>query len=242
MDLLWDERGLYALQGPKAVDVLQRMAPSVDLSKVSFGELLWVSLKGTECLLMRCGYTGEDGFEIFVPAEGAVGLWEALKSESEVRLAALGARDSLRMEAGLCLYGHELDENITPPEAGLTWVVAKARRDPASKNPFLGSERILSEIKDKSYKRLRAGLMPKEGVKPGPPARDGAAVETLDGESVGIVTSGTQSPCLKKNIAIAYINKPFNKQGTDLNLVVRNKKYPFTVVKMPFVPTQYYKA
>jgi aminomethyltransferase len=235
MDVLWDSRGLYALQGPKAAEVLGRMSGH-DFSKVSFGESVWVTLEGAECLASRCGYTGEDGFEVFVPGDAALAVWQAMKAQSEVRLAALGARDTLRMEAGLCLYGHELDENTTPPEAGLTWVVAKARREGA-KNAFIGSERILAQIKDKSYKQLRAGLLAEKG----PPAREGAVLETLDGEPVGKVTSGTMSPCLKKNIAIAYIDKPFNKQKTELQAVIRNKKYPITVTKMPFVPTKYYK-
>jgi aminomethyltransferase len=236
MDVLWDSRGLYALQGPKAVDVLQRMSGH-DFSKVSFGECVWVTLEGAECLAVRSGYTGEDGFEVFVPGDAAVAVWTTMRSQPEVRLAALGARDTLRLEAGLCLYGHELDETITPAEAGLSWVVGKARREGA-KNAFIGSERILAQIKEKSYTKLRTGLVAEKG----PPAREGAEVETPDGEVVGKVTSGTMSPCLKKNVAIAYIDKPFNKQNTQLQVVVRKKKFPAVVTKMPFVPTQYYKA
>jgi len=238
MDILWDSRGLYALQGPKAVEVLQRLS-GVDMSKVSFGESLWMTLEGVKCLVTRCGYTGEDGVEVFVPEDAAVKVWQQLREQPEVRLAALGARDALRLEAGLCLYGHDLDEDITPPEAGLSWVVGKARRDPASKNPFLGSERILAQLNDRSLiKKLRAGLMPSGG----PPAREGAAIETAEGQVVGAVTSGTMSPCLRKNIAMGYIEKPFNKKGTDLQVVVRGKRYPATTVSMPFVPTKYYKA
>jgi aminomethyltransferase len=237
MEVLWDDRGLFALQGPKAAEVLQRLSPSVDLSKIGFGGMTWADILGANCLVWRCGYTGEDGFEIFVPGASATALWDKLKGEPEVRLAALGARDALRLEAGLCLYGHDLDEDITPPEASLAWVVAKARRDPSAK-PFVGSDVILGQLKDKSYKRLRAGLMPSSG----PPAREGATIETPDGENVGIVTSGTMSPCLKKNVTMGYINKPHNKTGTDLQVVVRGKKYPAKVVKMPFVPTKYYKA
>jgi len=238
MEVLWDDRGLYAVQGPKAVSVVERLAKT-DLSKVSFGESLWLTMEGVECLVSRCGYTGEDGFEIFVPGEKAVDLWQSIRDQPEVKLAALGARDALRLEAGLCLYGHDLDEDTTPAEAGLSWVVGQARRDPDSKNPFVGSEYILAQLKDRTLiKKLRAGLMPKSG----PPAREGAGIETLDGEAVGTVTSGTMSPCLRKNVAIGYINKPFNKQKTELQVVVRGKKYPATVVKMPFVPTKYYKA
>lgn len=243
MDVLWDTCGLYALQGPKAVQVLERLS-GANLATISFGESLWLSLQGdnlkdVKCLVTRCGYTGEDGFEVNVPGEAAVDVWRRLKSEPEVRLAALGARDALRLEAGLCLYGHDLEEDITPTEAGLSWVVGKARRNPEAKPSFIGSEKILGQIADKSqYTRLRAGLISTTG----PPAREGADVETPDGQPVGKITSGTMSPCLRKNIAMGFINKPYNKQGTELQVVVRGKKYPATVTKMPFVPTKYYKA
>jgi len=236
MDVLWDTRGLYAIQGPKAAEIMQRLS-GVELSKVPFGQSLWLPLEGAACLVSRCGYTGEDGFELFVPGEAAAKVWMKLKGEPEVRLAALGARDALRLEAGLCLYGHDMDEDITPTEAGLTWVVAKARRTGSRAN-FVGCERILAQINDKTLvKKLRVGLRPKSG----PPAREGSAIETLDGEPVGTVTSGTQSPCLRKNVAMGFVNKPFNKSGTELNVVVRNKRYPAVVSKMPFVPTRYYK-
>merc|ERR1719247_3347523 len=114
-------------------------------SSFSFGESVWLPIAGAQCHAMRCGYTGEDGFELFVPGEAAAEVWTKLKNESEVRLAALGARDALRLEAGLCLYGHDLDEDITPPEAGLTWVVGKARRVEGA-NTFPGRERILAQI------------------------------------------------------------------------------------------------
>lgn len=237
MDVLWDDRGLFALQGPKAVQVLQRLSPSTDLKSVAFGESLWMPVGGIECLVTRCGYTGEDGFEIFVPGDSAVKVWQLLVAEPETRLAALGARDALRLEAGLCLYGHDLDEETTPSEAGLAWVVGKARRAPGAK-PFIGSEKVLAQLADKSlYTRLRAGLKPASG----PPAREGAIIETLDGQAVGKVTSGTMSPCLKEKISMGYIQKPHNKQGTDLQVVVRGKRYPAKVTKMPFVPTKYYK-
>lgn len=237
MEVLWDSRGLYALQGPKAVTVIERVG-GADLSKVGFADTLFLNLYGAECLVWRCGYTGEDGFELFVPGDKAVEVWTKLKNEPEVRLAALGARDALRLEAGLCLYGHDLDEDTTPPEAALTWVVAKARREGARAN-FVGHEKILSQIGDPKglVKKVRVGLRPKSG----PPAREGAAIETLDGEVVGTVTSGTMSPCLRKNVAMGYINKPHHKQGTELNVVVRDKRYPAEVCKMPFVPTKYYK-
>jgi len=236
MEVLWDCRGLYAIQGPKAVEVVERLSKT-DLSKVAFGESLWLTLEGAECLVMRCGYTGEDGFELFVPGDAARNVWAKLKNEPEVRLAALGARDALRLEAGLCLYGHDLEEDITPNEAGLVWVIAKARRTGARAN-FVGHEKILGQLADKTLvKKVRVGMR----CLSGPPAREGAIIETKDGVQVGTVTSGTQSPCLRKNVAMGYVNKPHNKSGTELNVVVRNKRYPAEVCKMPFVPTQYYK-
>lgn len=238
MEVMWNDRGLFALQGPKAVQVLQRLVPDTDLSKVAFGQSLWLNLLGGECLVSRCGYTGEDGVEIFVPGEFAVKLWQHLKRQPEVRLAALGARDALRLEAGLCLYGHDIDDKTTPIEAGLTWVIGKNRRDPAATNPFIGSERILAQIKDKSLvTKLRAGLMPASG----PPAREGATIQTPEGDDVGVVTSGTMSPCLRKNIAMGYINKPFNKKDTNLQVVVRGRAFPVVTTRMPFVPTKYFK-
>jgi len=237
MEVLWDTRGLYALQGPKAVEVMQRLCRTTDLSKFAFGESRFLTLDGFECLVSRCGYTGEDGFELFVPGDGAEQVWKTLRGEPEVRLAALGARDSLRLEAGLCLYGHDLDEDTTPIEAGLTWVVGKARRSGARAN-FIGAEKILAQINDKSLvKKLRAGLRPTSG----PPAREGAIIETPDGQQVGTITSGSMSPTTRKNIAMGYIEKPFNKKGTELNVVVRGKKYPAVTCPMPFVPTKYYK-
>jgi aminomethyltransferase len=237
MEVLWDSRGLYALQGPKAAKVLERLS-GADLSKVAFADLIWLPLCGAQCLVWRCGYTGEDGFELFVPGEAVAEVWTKLKNEPEVRLAALGARDALRLEAGLCLYGHDLDEETTPSEAALTWVVGKARRTGPRAN-FVGSKKILEQVSNlkENVKHVRVGLRPKSG----PPAREGAAIETPDGEQVGVVTSGTMSPCLRTNIAMGYVNKPFNKSGTELNVVVRDKRYPAEVSKMPFVPTKYYK-
>jgi len=237
MEVLWDTRGLYALQGPKAAQVLQKMSPATDFSKVMFGDSLWVTLEGAECLISRCGYTGEDGFEIFVPGDAAVKLWQKLTDAPEVKLAALGARDALRLEAGLCLYGHDLDENTTPSEAALTWVVGKSRRSADAKNKFVGSEKILAQIADKTLvKKIRVGF-----TTTGPPAREGAVVETLEGQAVGKVTSGTMSPCLRKNVAMAYVDKPFNTQK-EMQVVVRGKKYAAAKAMMPFVPTNYFKG
>jgi len=238
MDVQWDNRGLFALQGPKAKDVMQRLIGNqLDLATVGFGQCFTANVADVPVFFSRCGYTGEDGFELFVPGDDAVTVWKTLTAESEVRLAALGARDSLRLEAGLCLYGNELDENTSPVEAGLTWTIGQARRAEGAA-PFLGSDHILAQVNDRTLvKKLRAGLLPQ-----GAPARTGAIITSTEGEEIGVVTSGGRSPILGANIAIGYINKPFNRKGTDVQITVRGKTKPAVTTPMPFVPTSYYKV
>jgi len=233
----WDDRGLYALQGPEAVKVMERLAPKYDFKAMGFGVAANMQVAGMDCFVARCGYTGEDGFEVFVPGKDAVGLWQLLCDQPEVMPSGLGARDTLRLEAGLCLYGHDIDDTTSPSEAGLTWTVGKARRE-AGATPFPGSERILREIADPKtqVKRVRTGLVPK-----GAPAREGAEITDLDGKVIGKVTSGAVSPILKHNISMGYFDKPFNKAGTEVLVKVRGKSSPAVVTKMPFVPTKYYK-
>lgn len=235
-DVSWhihDERSLLALQGPLAATVLQHLTKE-DLSKLYFGEFCVVDINGFPCYLTRTGYTGEDGFEISVPNENAVELAKAIleKSEGKVRLTGLGARDSLRLEAGLCLYGNDLEQHITPVEAGLTWAVGKRRR---AEGGFLGAEVILKQIAEGPPKR-RVGFFSS-----GPPARSHSEIKNEKGESIGEITSGGFSPCLKKNIAIGYVKSGNHKAGTKVDLLVRGKSYEGIVTKMPFVPTKYYK-
>jgi len=194
-------------------------------------------VNGWPCFVARCGYTGEDGFEIFVPGAEAVPLWQLLCAESDVKPSGLGARDALRLEAGLCLYGHDIDGTTTPSEAGLTWTVSKARREPNARK-FPGSDKILKQIESPKteVKKVRVGLVPK-----GAPAREGAVIKTKEGEQVGVITSGAMSPTLKHNVSQGYVNKPHNKAGTELVVEVRGKSNPAVVTKMPFVPTNYYK-
>lgn len=179
-------------------------------------------------------YTGEDGFEISVPSENALDLAKAIleKSEGKVRLTGLGARDSLRLEAGLCLYGNDMEQHITPVEAGLTWAIGKRRR---AEGGFLGAEVILKQIADGPTIR-RVGLF-----SPGPPARGHSEIQNEKGENIGEVTSGGFSPCLKKNIAMGYVKSGNHKAGTKVKIVVRGKAYEGAVTKMPFVATKYYK-
>ncbi|CAG9463663.1 unnamed protein product [Pedinophyceae sp. YPF-701] len=228
-----DEMGLLALQGPKAAEVLQPLAGSFDLDKLYFGMFAKTDLGGVPCYVTRTGYTGEDGFEITVPNTGIVGFTERLMADTRVRMAGLGARDALRLEAGLCLYGNDMNEDITPVEAGLTWTVGKRRREAFD---FLGGQRIKQQIADGVSMR-RVGLV----VEKGAPPRQHAELQDKDGRKIGEVTSGAFSPNLKKNIAMGYVEKPLAKAGTAIDVVVRGKKNEGIVTKMPFVPVHYHK-
>ncbi|MCL4141155.1 UNVERIFIED_CONTAM: hypothetical protein GTU68_041611 [Idotea baltica] len=190
-------------------------------------------LMGEVCRITRCGYTGEDGFEISVPNRKAVELCETLVGTSDggVQLAGLGARDSLRLEAGLCLYGNDIDESTTPVEALLAWTIGKRRRETAD---FPGAEIILRQLKEKPQKK-RVGL-----VSQGPPPRTSCSVLSPEGTVVGKVTSGCPSPSLGKNVAMAYVSSSFSKAGTKLQVQVRNKAIDATVTKMPFVKCNYF--
>lgn len=235
-DVSWhihDERSLLALQGPLAAPVLQHLTKD-DLSKFYFGEFRVLDINGAHCFLTRTGYTGEDGFEISVPSENAVDLAKAIleKSEGKVRLTGLGARDSLRLEAGLCLYGNDMEQHITPVEAGLTWAIGKRRK---AGGGFLGAEVILKQLAEGPSIR-RIGL-----ISEGPPPRSHSEIQNEEGQNIGEVTSGGFSPCLKKNIAMGYVKTGSHKAGTKTKVVVRGKTYDGVVTKMPFVPTKYYK-
>lgn len=183
---------------------------------------------------MNFRYTGEDGFEISVPSEHAVDLAKAIleKSEGKVRLTGLGARDSLRLEAGLCLYGNDMEQHTTPVEAGLTWAIGKRRR---AEGGFLGAEVILKQIEQGPSIR-RVGFFSS-----GPPPRSHSEIQDEKGQNIGEVTSGGFSPCLKKNIAMGYVKSGLHKAGTNVKIIIRGKSYDGAVTKMPFVPTKYYK-
>ncbi|XP_060691225.1 aminomethyltransferase, mitochondrial isoform X2 [Hemiscyllium ocellatum] len=230
-DLEFLEAGLIALQGPSAAQVLQE-GVSDDLQKLPFMWSALMTVFGVPgCRVTRCGYTGEDGVEISVPIERTVELAESLLKNSEVKLAGLGARDSLRLEAGLCLYGNDIDETTTPVEATLLWTIGKRRRAAAD---FPGAGIILRQIKEKT-KRKRVGLM-----SAGPPVRQHTPILNLDGKVIGEVTSGCPSPCLKQNIAMGYVDTEYSKPGTQIKVEVRKKIVDATVSKMPFVPSKYY--
>ncbi|KAL1923700.1 uncharacterized protein VTP21DRAFT_8680 [Calcarisporiella thermophila] len=226
-----DDHALIAIQGPKAAQALENLLGH-SLSDLKFMSSRILNIKGVECHVARSGYTGEDGFEISVPTSDAVSLTEQLLAQPGVELAGLGARDSLRLEAGLCLYGHDLDDTTTPIEGGLTWTIGKRRREEGG---FLGAEKILPQIKG-GVSRRRVGL-----VVTGAPAREGAEILDLEGKAVGKITSGGPSPSLKKNIAMGYVANGLHKSGTELQVKVRNRLQKAQIVKMPFVEAHYFK-
>jgi aminomethyltransferase len=227
--VLHDDRALLALQGPMAAAVLARLAgPGVTtmpfLSCAQIGELF----------VTRSGYTGEDGFEISVAAERAAALAEKLLAEPEVMPIGLGARDTLRLEAGLCLYGHDIDTTTTPVAAGLAWTIGKRRR---AEGGFPAADRILKELTEPPARR-RVGIRPDGRA----PTREGSAIVDPSGNLIGEVTSGGFGPSLGAPIAMGYVARPHSDPGTELAVVVRDVARPARVAPMPFVPTRYYRA
>jgi aminomethyltransferase len=224
-----DELALMALQGPSAEAVLARLAP--EAAGLAFMMSADVQIDGIWCHVSRSGYTGEDGYEISCKAEDAAKLWNELLEDPEVKAIGLGARDSLRLEAGLCLYGHDIDTTTSPIEAGLIWSIQKRRREEGC---FPGAERVQREIKDGAA-RVRVGIKPEGRA----PAREGAVITTPDGREVGIVTSGGFGPTVNGPVAMGYVSKDVSAAGTDLHLVVRGKALPAKVAAMPFAPHRY---
>ncbi|TFK80358.1 glycine cleavage system T protein [Polyporus arcularius HHB13444] len=224
--------GLLALQGPEAAQYLQGLT-SFDLRELTFGKCAFVPIEGFNLHVARGGYTGEDGFEISIPPSETVDVAQLL-SKPPVQLTGLGARDSLRLEAGMCLYGQDLDEDTTPVEAGLTWVIGKDRRE---NGEFIGAEGVRKHLKEGPPRR-RVGLTVE-----GAPARQGAKIFALSSEQqIGVMTSGIPSPTLGKNIAMAYVQNGWHKKGTEVAVDVRNKLRKAVLTPMPFVPTRYYRG
>ncbi|KAI0594322.1 glycine cleavage system T protein [Biscogniauxia sp. FL1348] len=247
-----DERGLVALQGPLSQGILESLA-ATDLKNLYFGQSRYVTanINGSEVTLLvsRGGYTGEDGFEISIPTpEATVAVTRALLESAgpeKLQLAGLGARDSLRLEAGMCLYGHDLDDTTTPVEGSLRWIVGRDRRGTTelADGAFHGAVVVLAQLTPKSkggrgVERHRVGL-----VVEGAPAREGAEIWSVGEEAkrVGVVTSGCPSPTLGKNIAMGYVADGLHKAGTELQVLVRGRRQKATVEKMPFVPAKYWK-
>lgn len=232
-----EDRALLALQGPKAADVLARLNPAV--SDMVFMDATKIELLGVECYVSRSGYTGEDGYEISVPNDKAEALARELLAFSEVEWIGLGARDSLRLECGLCLYGHDIDTTTTPVEASLLWGISKARRaDGERAGGFPGANLVLEQIKTKDVARKRVGLLGQSKA----PVREGSKLFDAADNEIGIVTSGTFGPSKGSPVAMAYVKTDCAVIGTEIFAEVRGKKLPMTVEKMPFVPQRYYRG
>ncbi|MEX1215336.1 glycine cleavage system aminomethyltransferase GcvT [Saccharospirillum sp.] len=232
-----DDRALVALQGPKAVDVLARYEPAV--ARMVFMDNWQLTLDGADCYVSRSGYTGEDGYEISIPATDTDRLIRRFLAEPEVELIGLGARDSLRLESGLCLYGHDIDTTTTPLEGSLIWAISKPRRaDGERPGGFVGAEVILGQIANKDWQRKRVGLVGTGRA----PVREGTELFNAEGDRIGVVTSGTFGPSAELSIAMGYVETAYSALETEVFAEVRGKRLPMTVSRMPFVEQRYYRG
>ena len=230
------DHALIALQGPKAVNVMEKLSPIA--ANLIFMNSCHISIAGVDCFVSRSGYTGEDGFEISVDGAHAQSLCEQLLASGPVKWAGLGARDSLRLEAGLCLYGNELNENISPVEAGLTWTMSKSRRRGGmNEGGFLGADAIFAEMA-RTPKRCRVAFV----VEHRAPVRRGAKVIDNLGDVIGVITSGGFSPTLGLPIAMGYVQREYSVPGSGLNAIIRGKPRGVVVTEMPLIQTHYYRV
>jgi aminomethyltransferase len=232
------DRALLALQGPQAVTALQRLLPGVE--QLVFMTGMAFNLDGADLYITRSGYTGEDGFEISLPAHAAEAFARTLLAQPEVKPIGLGARNSLRLEAGLCLYGNDINTTTTPVEAGLNWAMQKVRRTGGARaGGFPGADKILSQLDGTSpAKRLRVGLVGLERV----PVREHVELHNDAGQKVGEVTSGLLAPTADQPVALAYVQAEYAASGTRLNAMVRGKAVPMQVSPLPFVPNRYFRG
>lgn len=226
------DRALLAIQGPGAAGVVESLISGA--AKQTFMTMRPYDWDGADLIVSRCGYTGEDGFEISVPGARAEALAKALLAHPDVEPAGLGARDSLRLEAGLCLYGHDLTPEISPVEGNIAFAVGKRRREEGG---FPGADRVLHELQE-GPSRLRVGLRPEGRA----PARAGTQIQSEDGKIIGTVTSGGFGPTLGAPVAMGYVEMEHAEAGTQVNLMVRGKALPARVADMPFVPHRYYRG
>jgi aminomethyltransferase len=227
-----DDLALIAVQGPEAVAVVAALAP--DLASLKFMTSVDLPIDGIWAHVSRTGYTGEDGVEISVKSADAVALTKKLLADARVKPIGLGARDSLRLEAGLCLYGHDIDTTTSPVEAGLTWSIQKRRR---AEGGFLGAARIQKDLAE-GAPRARVGILPDGRA----PAREGTPVKSADGQLIGTVTSGGFGPTINGPLAMGYVNRRFAEPGTPVLLEVRGKDLPARIVTMPFAPHRYFRG
>lgn len=226
------DRALLAIQGPVAAGVVEKLLPGA--GEQTFMTMRPYEWNGAYLIVSRCGYTGEDGFEISVPGEHAEAFARTLLDHPDVEPVGLGARDSLRLEAGLCLYGHDLTPQTSPVEGNIAFAIGKRRR---AEGGFPGADRILHELQE-GPARLRVGLRPEGRA----PAREGAKIQSADGKTIGAVTSGGFGPTVGGPVAMGYVDTEFADTGTDVQLIVRGKALPAQVADMPFVPHRYYRG
>ena len=225
------DSAILALQGPMAIEIMSEFVP--DLATTSFGWGRPVRFGDSNAWVSRSGYTGEDGVELILPNDEVTSTVARLLSDERVRLAGLAARDSLRLEAGLCLFGHDLAPDITPIEAGLTWAIQKRRR---SEGGYLGSDIIGSQLSNGTA-RSRVGLLSEKR-----PVREDSTLHASDGTEIGFVSSGGFGPTFGGPIAMGYVSNDFSSLGTSLTAVQRGKEIPMTVAPLPFVPHNYYRG
>jgi len=226
------DRALLALQGPKAGAVLERHSPGID--QLTFMKVVRASVAGAPAIVSRSGYTGEDGFEISLEGGDAERVARVLLGEAEVLPIGLGARDSLRLEAGLCLYGHDIDESTDPVEADLVWSIGKRRKE---QKDFPAAEAIMRQVTNGTL-RKRVGIRPEGRA----PAREGAEIADKSGRVIGRITSGGFGPSINAPVAMGYVETAFAADGTEIDLLVRGKPLPARVAPMPFVPHRYKRA
>ncbi|MCB1477571.1 MAG: glycine cleavage system aminomethyltransferase GcvT [Rhodobiaceae bacterium] len=227
-----NDKALIAIQGPKAADVTAEHVPGA--ADMAFMDARSGTFDGIEVHLSRSGYTGEDGYEISVSAQDAEKIWNTLAGDERVMPVGLGARDTLRLEAGLCLYGHDIDETTSPVEAGLLWSIGKRRREEGG---FPGADRIQREIAEGPSRR-RVGIKPSGRA----PAREGTVVADTGGSEIGTVTSGGFGPTVGGPVAMGYVGAGYAKPATPLQLMLRGRAEPAEVVKLPFVPPGFHRG
>lgn len=230
------DRALLALQGPAAAEVLARFAPAC--ANMIFMTAATLEIDGVECFVSRSGYSGEDGYEISIPSDAADRIARLLLDQPEVEAIGLGARDSLRLEAGLCLYGHDLDNETTPVESSLLWALSKPRRAEGERPGGYPGADIIHRQQAEGVSRKRIGLLGQSRV----PVREGAELMDADGRVIGKVTSGSFAPTVGAPIAMGYVETAFTAVDSEVFAMVRGKPLGMTVVKMPFVPQRYYRG
>ncbi len=230
------EQALLALQGPQAVTALARLNPGVQ--RLVFMTGGHFALDGIDCFVTRSGYTGEDGFEISLPGNQAERLARALLAQPEVQPIGLGARDTLRLEAGLCLYGHDIDTTTTPVEGALTWAIQKVRRAGGARAGGYPGASVIDTQLAQGASRKRVGLIGSERV----PVREGAQLVDASGAVIGQVTSGSLGPSVNQPVALAYVGTAHAALGTAVFALVRDKKVPLTIAPLPFVPNGYFRG